>query len=63
MHLVQGSTLTLTRSMYKENSAKVSGGVVSIEQEGHMLYDNCSRFIHNRAAIILEVHYMLLDQD
>ena len=49
--------------MYKENSAKVSGGVVSIEQEGHMLYDNRSRFIHNRAAIILEVHYMLLDQD
>ena len=51
MHLIQASTLRSTRSVYKKNSAKQSGGVVSLDQESHLLYDNHSLFIDNRATI------------
>ena len=51
MYLSQGAhtAVILRGSIYKENSAKQSGGAVFLDQGTHM-YDNHSLFVHNNAT-------------
>ena len=51
MYLSQGahSVVILRGSIYKENSAKRSGGAMFLDQ-GTQMYDNHSLFVHNRAT-------------
>ena len=48
MGLIQASTIALISSNFTRNSAKLSGGVASIDQ-GSRLHDSHGLFIHNRA--------------